>query len=212
MTIPPILEPGPEALKQAAGHLRDGGIVICPSDANYGIAVDPFNAEAVASCFEIKRRDGVKPLTLFIRDPADWRRFGTAREERLVQKLADLYWPGPLNIVLDKVEGAPNLALAEDATISIACHASPVLRKLLSAFDGAVAMTSANLSGASDGVLVDIDAAVRHVGHSARLALSGGPVSATTSTTIVRVDDGLSLLREGDLTFDRIRSDIPAPQ
>ncbi len=212
MAIPPILEPGPEALKQAARHLRDGGIVICPSDANYGIAVDPFNAEAVASCFEIKMRDGGKPLTLFIRDPADWRRFGAARDERLVQKLADLYWPGPLNIVLDKVEGAPNLALSEDATISIACHASPVLRKLLSAFGGAVAMTSANLSGASDGVLVDINAAVRHVGRAARLALSGGPVSTTTSTTIVRVDDGLTLLREGDLTFDRIRSDIPAPR
>lgn len=210
MTIPPILNPTPEALKSAACHLRDGGIVICPSDANYGIAVDPFNADAVALCFEIKKRAGVKPLTLFINDPADWQRFGTARNERLMNNLADLYWPGPLNIVLDKVEGAPNLALAEDTTISVACHANPVLRRLLSAFDGAVAMTSANLSGTSDDVLIDIDAAVQHVGHSAKLALTGGPIATTTSTTIVRVDDGLLLLREGDLTFDRIQSDILA--
>ena len=210
MTIPPILEPSPEALKRAACHLRDGRVVICPSDANYGIAVDPFNADAVAACFEIKKRAGVKPLTLFINDPSDWQRFGTARNERLVKKLADLYWPGPLNLVLDKIEGAPNLALTADPTISIACHANPVLRQLLRTFNGAVAMTSANLSGASDGVLVDIDAAVQHVGHSVKLALSGGPVSTTTSTTIVRVSDGLSLLREGDLTFDRIQSDILA--
>lgn len=208
MSIPPILDPTPEAIAKAVAHLRAGEIVICPSDANYGIAVDPFNPDAVASCFESKNRPGVKPLTLFVAEPGDWRRFGTADNERLIDSLASLYWPGPLNIVMDKRDGAPNLALHEDATISVACHANPVVRSLALAFGGAIAMTSANLSGMSDGVLVGVDTAVQHVGKSVSLVLRGGPVETTTSTTILRVEHTMSLLREGDLTFDQIKSDV----
>jgi len=212
MRPPPVMDPTADAYKKAVLYLRDGGMVICPSDANYGIAVNPFNRSAVASCFDAKKRAGAKPLTLFVAEPGDWRRFGTVRNERLMEKLAHLYWPGPLNIVIDKNDKSPDLALEPDATISIACHANPVVRNLAREFGGAVAMTSANLSGTSDGILVDVDTAVQHVGSSVKMVLRGGPVETTTSTTIVRLEQDMTLLREGDLTFKRMQSDVHALQ
>lgn len=208
MTSPPVRDPTPEALAEAVWIMRNGGIVICPSDANYGIAVDPFNFTAVSSCFDAKQRPGQKPLTLFIADSADWVRYGQVRNRRLMDRLTSLFWPGPLNLVVDKIEGAPELAMTADSTVSIACHANPVVRNLARAFGGAIAMTSANLSGASDGALVDLDGAVRDVGPAVKLALRGGPVHTTTSTTILRVDQDMSLLREGDLTFERLRAEV----
>jgi len=204
----PILEPTPEAIERAVAYLRDGEIIICPSDANYGIAVDPFNENAVLSCFDIKKRSGSKPLTLFIADPRDWKLFGQAENEKLVDDLSQLYWPGPLNIVLEKKQGAPNLSLSNDTTISIACHANPVVRQLAHNFGGAIAMTSANLSGMSDDNLVNIDTAIQHVGASVKLVLRGGNVNTTRSTTIVKVNQSISLIREGDLSFEQIQSDI----
>ncbi len=208
MTSPPVKTPTPEVIAEAVTIMRNGGIVICPSDANYGVAVDPFNFAAISSCFDAKRRPGQKPLTLFIADPADWVRYGHVHNSVLMKNLTTCYWPGPLNLVINKREGAPELAMTTDSTIAIACHANPVVRSLARAFGGAIAMTSANLSGTSDGVLVDLDTAVRDIGPSVRLALRGGPIQTTTSTTILRVDEDMSLLREGDLSFERLRAEI----
>ncbi|QZA32143.1 Sua5/YciO/YrdC/YwlC family protein [Hydrogenibacillus sp. N12] len=69
-------------------------------------------------------------------------------------------------------------------------------------------MTSANLSGTFDDALVDLDAALEHLGSAVKMALRGGKVSTTKSTTIVRVGKDMTLLREGDLRFDRIQREV----
>ena len=206
MTGAAIRDPGPEATAEAVRVLGDGGIVLVPSDANYGVAVDPFNAQAVASCFAIKGRPGTKPLTLFIAEPGDWAKFGRVGKPSMMSRLAEAFWPGPLNIVIDKSANSPDLSMVEDETISIACHANPILRDVTKAFGGAIAMTSANLAGRADGMLVDLSTAMDQLGASVKLAIRSGPAKATKSTTILRLSDQVSLIREGDLTMDEVRA------
>ncbi|MBT9283681.1 MAG: threonylcarbamoyl-AMP synthase [Hydrogenibacillus schlegelii] len=203
-----IKDPTPDTLREAADLLRAGEAIICPSDANYGLAVDPFNRRAVERCFEIKKRSGNKPLTLFIADPKAWKLYGEAENAALVDALADLYWPGPLNIVVTKRPDAPDLSLEPTETIAIACHANPVIHDLIRTFGGPIAMTSANLSGTFADALVGLEAALEHLGSDVKLALRGGKITTTKSTTIVRVGADMTLLREGDLSFERIQREV----
>ncbi|MDY6780195.1 MAG: Sua5/YciO/YrdC/YwlC family protein, partial [Halobacteria archaeon] len=59
---------------------------------------------AVERAYAMKGRAPDKPLTLFVRDPADWRTYGTHSDPSVVEALADRFWPGPLNLVLDATD------------------------------------------------------------------------------------------------------------
>jgi L-threonylcarbamoyladenylate synthase len=98
----PVLEPTDENVARVADCIREGGVVVAPSDTNLGLALDPWDPAAVRRAYEIKDRPAHKPLTLFVRDPGDWRRFASHENPAVVDALAEEFWPGPLNLVLER--------------------------------------------------------------------------------------------------------------
>jgi len=209
----PVLEPTSENLRRAAEIVREGGVVAAPSDTNLGLLVDPRHEAAVERAYEIKGRPAHKPLTLFVRDPADWRRYGTHDDPDLVDALVDAFWPGPLNIVLERTERVPHERIQRDGTVSVGCLSNPTWCELVAGLDGPVAMTSANRSGAvPDDTLVDVELAREHVGDGVDAIVAGGAQGTTRASTIVDVtgattEEGASsveILRRGDVTRDDI--------
>ena len=211
---PDALGPTAENVRTVARCVRDGGVVVAPSDTNMALTVSPRHAEAIDRVYRIKDRPAHKPLTLFVRDPDDWRRFARHDDPEVVDALAEAFWPGPLNLVLERDASDLDDRCAIDGTVSVGCLANPVWRAFADTVGGPVAMTSANRSGTvPDDRLVDVELAVDHVGDAADYVLGGEPEGTTRASTILSLTAGAAgegrILREGDLTASDIERASP---
>lgn len=201
-----LLDPTDENLDRAAACVRDGGVVVAPSDTNLALTIEPWHADAIDRVYGIKDRPPEKPLTLFVRDPADWREFGSHEHPDLVEEVIDAFWPGPLNLVLERTERVHDERLCRGETVAIGCLANSVWRDLADRVGGPLAMTSANRSGAvDDDTLVDVDLAVEHVGDEADYILDSEPEGTTRASTILDLVYGPSILRRGDVTRETLQ-------
>ncbi|MBI3492471.1 MAG: Sua5/YciO/YrdC/YwlC family protein, partial [Acidobacteria bacterium] len=89
--------PQRDAIQEAATWIVRGGVIALPTDTLYGLAVDPFRAEAVARVFAVKGRDAERALPLIAADTAQIAaRFGPLPP--LAAALAGRFWPGPLTL------------------------------------------------------------------------------------------------------------------
>ncbi|GGN97547.1 MULTISPECIES: L-threonylcarbamoyladenylate synthase [Haloarcula] len=209
-----VLEPSAENVATAADCVRNGGVVVAPSDTNMALTVAPDHDAAIERVYELKDRPAHKPLTLFVRDPGDWRRFGRHDDPAVVDALVDAFWPGPLNLVLEVADDSLHERLRMNGTVSVGCLSNPVWRSFADAVGGPVAMTSANRSGTvPDDELVDVETAVAHVGDGADYVLGGEPDGTTRASTILSLAAGdaaeATVLRQGDVTVERVENAAP---
>jgi len=200
-----LLDPEPDSIERAADCLQEGGLVVAPSDANMGLAVDPHDIDAIERVYEVKQRDRSKPLTLMFHDPSDWRGYGSVPDRDVMNEFVEAFWPGPLNIVVNRRDVFPDELVGGMETISLACYQNPTWRAFVEQA-GPIAMTSANISGEADGQLVDRTMAEEHVGAHVEYIIDGGAHGTTQSTTIIDLSDtsNPSVLREGDSSVSEL--------
>jgi L-threonylcarbamoyladenylate synthase len=119
---------------EAAKALRDGQVALVPTETVAGlVAAEP----GLRRIGEIKGRDPAKPVALLCASAED--AFALAASvPPLARRLADLYWPGPLTLVLDRPGGG---------TVGVRVPAGPVVRAVLAAYGEPLYATSANISG-----------------------------------------------------------------
>ena len=203
------LEPTAAGIATAADCILDGGVVVAPSDTNLALTLDPWDEAAIERAFRIKNREPTDPLTLFIRDPDDWREWARTDRGVAVDALVEAFWPGPLNIVLPKTDAVPDRVVAGGETVALGCLGNPTWRRLAAAVDQPLCMTSANLTGEADDQLVDLDLAVEQVGDRVDYVLNGGPQGTTRSSTIVDLTGAEpTIIRHGDITADDLTAAV----
>ena len=203
-----ILEPTKENFKIVAKTIKNGGVIISPSDTNIALTLNPWNEDAIERAFEIKNRPATSPLTLFVLNPNDWKKYGYSKDEAMVQSLVNKFWPGPLNIIVNKKDTVPDKMLCGGDTISISCLSNPTWRKMMKELNMPVAMTSANLSGQANGVLVDMELALEQVGEKVDYLLTGEAQGTTKSSTIISLIDKPCITRLGDISAEDIEKVI----
>ena len=190
---------------QAAQALRDGRLVLLPTETVYGLAADAANAEAVAAIFEAKGRPRFNPLIAHVEDAAAAE--AIAMFDAAARRLAEAFWPGPLTIVAPVRDGGRVCDLARAGLDSVAVrvpgHAKA--RAVIAAFGGAVVAPSANRSGRpSPTTFAD---AFEETGFAVAAAVDGGPCAGGVESTVVSVLDGrVALLRPGAVTRDEIEA------
>jgi L-threonylcarbamoyladenylate synthase len=119
---------------EAAKALRDGRVALVPTETVVGlVAAEP----GLRRIEEIKARDPGKPIALLCAS-ADEAFALAANVPPLARRLADLYWPGPLTLVLERPGGG---------TVGLRVPAGPVVRAMLTAYGEPLFATSANISG-----------------------------------------------------------------
>ena len=125
--------------------MRQGGVILYPTDTVWGIGCDATNPEAVKRVYEIKRREDSKALICLVDSDA--------RLARYVRKVADVVWDmiematKPLTIIYEHPSGlAPNL-LAEDGSVGIRVTREEFSKELCYRFQKPIVSTSANISG-----------------------------------------------------------------
>ncbi|HEX4346905.1 MAG TPA: L-threonylcarbamoyladenylate synthase, partial [Vicinamibacterales bacterium] len=131
---------------RAAESIRRGGVVAMPTDTLYGLAADPFSAEAVAKVFRAKGRASDQALPLVGADVEQIAaRLGALSKNALL--LADRFWPGPLTILVKAPLGLAPAVSAGTRRVGVRVPAHEVTRALCVAADSLLTATSANRSG-----------------------------------------------------------------
>lgn len=132
-------------LKKATEVLKNGGVILYPTDTIWGIGCDATNPEAVARIYQIKHREDSKSMLVLMENPA--------LLERYVNDVPEVAWDlveistKPLTVIYP---GAKNLAanlIAEDGSIGIRFTKEEFTAKLLQRFRRPIVSTSANISG-----------------------------------------------------------------
>ena len=126
-------EPAPEVVADAAAVLRDGGVVVLPTDSVYGIgaAATPSNP-GHRRIFDIKRRDLAQTLPLLVSDASELDRLAIDVPS-WARSLAERLWPGPLAVTSANTHGMPAPAtsadierrIAESADLTLAAGPTP---------------------------------------------------------------------------------------
>lgn len=134
-----------DEVKKAVEVMRQGGVILYPTDTVWGIGCDATNPEAVKRVYEIKRREDSKALICLVDSDA--------RLSRYVRNVADVTWDmiemaeKPLTIIFDQAVGlAPNL-LAEDGSVGLRITKEEFSKELCFRFQKPIVSTSANISG-----------------------------------------------------------------
>lgn len=140
-----ILPPSVESINEAAKVLSKGGVIIYPTDTVYGLGCNPRNVRAVKRIFEIKRRPRYAALPVLGASLADLERvcFFTP----LAEKLANLFWPGPLTLVLRKKPSLSRLVTARQNSVGVRIPSCLVALEIMRRSFGVLIGTSANISG-----------------------------------------------------------------
>ena len=184
---------------QAAEALRQGRLILLPTETVYGLGADAANADAVAAIFEAKGRPRFNPLISHVAEAAAAEKIGVFGDQ--ARALAQAFWPGPLTLVTPVREGGGvcDLARAGLDSVAIRVPAHPVARAVLSAFGGPVVAPSANRSGRpSPTTFAD---AVEETGFAVAAAVDGGDCAVGLESTVVSTLGGrVALLRPGAVT------------
>jgi len=186
------LDRGVEA---AVSALRDGALVVLPTDTVYGVAADAFDAMAVARLLEAKGRGRDMPPPVLIADPATLDALVAERPPAWLQTMLEDLWPGPLTVVF---RAQPSLTwdLGEThGTVAVRVPDDERTRAVLRQ-SGPSAVSSANLSGRP--AATSVDEAEAMLGESVRVYLDGGPSAGSTPSTILDVTGPVPrVLRQG---------------
>lgn len=134
-----------EDIKKACQVMREGGVILYPTDTIWGIGCDATNEAAVRRVYEIKQRADSKAMLVLVDTPV--------KVDFYVQDVPEIAWDlidvadKPLTIIYSGARNlAPNL-LAEDGSVGIRVTNEEFSRRLCQQFRKAIVSTSANISG-----------------------------------------------------------------
>ncbi|CRZ35374.1 L-threonylcarbamoyladenylate synthase [Herbinix hemicellulosilytica] len=133
-------------LKKAADIIKSGGLVAFPTETVYGLGADALNPEASKKIYEAKGRPSDNPLIVHIAYPNDIEAIAKDIPKE-AYRLAEVFWPGPLTIILGKKEIVPYNTTGGLDTVAIRLPANKTARALIERSGGFIAAPSANSSG-----------------------------------------------------------------
>jgi len=138
--------PSAEAINLAASVLRDGGIVIFPTETVYGIGAAATSCIGPQEIVDIKMRPASKPLPWLVETEDALDTYGVDVPE-YAHRLARKYWPGAITLVVSASDRVGKDFRDDRATVALRCPDHEVVQELIRASGGPIITTSANTSG-----------------------------------------------------------------
>ncbi len=184
MAVTELLPATPENIRRAAEMLRAGGLVAFPTETVYGLGANALDENAVAGIFAAKGRPAADPLIVHLHGVAQLA--GVTRAvPPIALRLAEVFWPGPLTLILPKSPAVPALVTSGLETVAVRIPDHPLALALLEAADLPVAAPSANRFGRTS------PTTAQHVWHDLHgridLILDGGPTPIGVESTVLDV-------------------------
>lgn len=195
-----------QALEQAAGILKQGGLVAFPTETVYGLGGDALRSEASEKIYAAKGRPSDNPLIVHIAKEEDLQRLAREIPEKAYQ-LMDVFWPGPMTMIFYKQPVVPDSTTGGLDTVAVRMPAHNVAYELIRRSGILIAAPSANLSGrpsptSADHVREDLDGRIDMI-------LDGGDCRYGIESTIVDMTGEIPvILRPGYITKEMLEQVI----
>lgn len=183
-------------IEQAVKHLIQHELVVVPTDTVYGVA-SVLHETAIQRLYEAKQRDVGKAIPVLLSEPEHI--FQVALTISEVEKaLMEAFWPGALTLVVTKRPDLPTL-LSQTDTIGVRVPDHPLTRSIIEQAGGALAVTSANLSGQA--AACTVEEARRQLGSSVTFYMDGGTCQGGQASTVAQVvGDKIQIFRAGPIS------------
>ncbi len=195
-------KPSAEVINLAATVLRDGGIVVFPTETVYGIGAAAHSCFGPHEIFDIKVRPLDKPLPWLVEDEDALDIYGVDVPD-FAHNLAKAFWPGALTLVVKASDAVGKDFRAEDGTVGLRSPAHEVVMELIQASGGPIIATSANTAGMP--APGDFEEVEERIIAAADVALDGGETEHRTASTVVDcTGEEPRIIREGAIPVDQI--------
>ena len=193
-----------EELKIPAKIIKEGGIVIFPTETVYGIGTNGLDKEAIKRLYEIKQRPLNKPISLLVSN-IEMVNQVAKNISKLEYKIMQNFFPGSLTIILEKKDIVPDILTANTNTVGIRMPSGEIARKLIEYAGIPIATPSANISGKPSGTNIkdiqkDFEGKVDYF-------IDNGESKLGIPSTIVRViNNEVHILRHGSISKEEINN------
>ncbi len=192
-----------KTIEEAAAILKNGGLVGMPTETVYGLAANALDGAAIVKIYEAKGRPQFNPLIIHCASAEEAAQY-VVMDER-ARTLAQKFWPGPLTMILPRVDGCKvsELVGAGLPTLGVRVPNHPVALKLIKSAGVPLAAPSANISGTIS------PTTPQHVadslGDKVDIILAAGACKVGLESTVLDVAS-LAIFRPGAITAEDIES------
>lgn len=184
-------------LNECIKIIKNGGIVIFPTDTVYGIGCNCFDDKAINKIFEIKTREYKKPINVLCNDIDDIKKLAKSLSKEEVNIITN-YMPGACTLIVNKNEKVSDLLTAKLDTVGVRIPDNKIARTLIKRSKLPLATTSANISG--NKALTDFDETLNEFKNKADVIIDGGRSKIGVPSTIVKYEnEELKILRQGSI-------------
>jgi tRNA threonylcarbamoyl adenosine modification protein (Sua5/YciO/YrdC/YwlC family) len=187
--------PQPRLIHQAVEHVRNGGVIVYPTECSYALGAQIGDKAAMDALRRIRRLDERHDFTLLCTDLSQVSVFTKMGNDahRLIKTLT----PGPFTFLLDATREVPRrLQHAKKKTIGVRITDNRIARALLDALGEPLLTTSLLLPGLED-ELADPHDIRKHLDHEVSLIIDGGIIDYKPTTVIACSEKTIEIVRQG---------------
>ena len=200
LEIDPV-EPEPWLLARAAQVLRDGGIVVMPTDTVYGLTCGITHHDAIRRIYKLKDMDPKKPLSVLVSDMSMVGRFAkgvSTPAYRLLKRVL----PGPYTFIFEASPEVPKIMLRKRRTIGIRMPDNPIALALLE--EMGEPLLSSSIRDPEHDFVNNPDEIERSLGSDVEMVIDGGILLPVPSTVVDLSGDEPVLIRDGKGDVDTL--------
>lgn len=195
----------PESAKMASEVLKQGGVIVYPTETLYGIAVRALDKTAAEKVFEIKGRPKNMPIPILVKDISMAETVAEINDTAV--KLGGKYWPGALSLIVKEKGLLPEVITAGTGKVAVRISANPFVKSLFGHFDEPITSTSANMSGGEN--ITRFDDLKREFSGRVDLIIDSGNIPSSLGSTIVDVTvNPPKIARAGDIKEEEIMEQL----
>ena len=177
----------------ATKFLKNGDVIVYPTDTLYGLGCDIFKKDAVNKIYKIKKLPKRKPLSIICSDFKQLSQFATISNSafRTMKEIL----PGPFTCILKATNKVPKLLISKQRTVGIRIPDSPFIKTVIENLGNPIITTS--LTNADDHYLLDSTEIYHQYKHQIDILFASESSSKLPSTVIDMTGNNPKLIREG---------------
>lgn len=187
------INPQGRLIHRAVDILRKGGLVVYPTDTNYGIGCDIMNKKAIERIYQLKQRDKSKPFSFICSELKNISHY--AKVSNYAYKTMKRLLPGPYTFILEGSRLVPKIMLTKRKTAGIRVPDHKICLELVKGLGNPIITTSATMP---EGTTLN-DASLIHevFGNRIDLVIDGDVVPGKPSSVISLIGDMPEVIRKG---------------